>query len=386
MAENYVNYSQGGGSCPNGWHIPSQADWVSLINFVGGTRSLIAIDFGGTDDYGFAAMLYGFIGTTGKPLNSGEYADFWTNDKTGIRIGVGNYSIGNYTASHYQLSVRCLQNPPLPTYTITYNANNGSGASAAQTKTHDIALTLSSITPTRTGYTFAGWNTVAGGGGTSYAAGASYTTNSDVTLYAQWSSLVVSNCNDIAFKAVEIGTQTWMAENLNCNISDSKCYDNNEANCDIYGRLYNWAAAMALPSHCNSNLCASQVDAKHRGICPSGWHIPSDADWDKLLRYADGTSGTDSPYSSSTAGVELKATKGWESLYYSTDAIGFSALPGGSSRWNNYFSIGKEGYWWSATDGNDANASRRRMSYNESGVYRSVEDKDYLSSVRCVQD
>jgi len=74
------------------------------------------------------------------------------------------------------------------TYTVTYSANSGTGAPAAQTKTHDVALTLSSTRPTRTGYNFVSWNTAAGGTGTTYAPGASYTANADVTLYAQWSS------------------------------------------------------------------------------------------------------------------------------------------------------------------------------------------------------
>ena len=72
------------------------------------------------------------------------------------------------------------------TYTITYNANGGSGAPAAETKTYNVALTLSSTVPTRTGYTFTGWNTAANGSGTAYASGASYTENAAATLYAQW--------------------------------------------------------------------------------------------------------------------------------------------------------------------------------------------------------
>ena len=74
------------------------------------------------------------------------------------------------------------------TYTVSYNANGGTGAPGSQTKTHDVTLTLSSTTPTRTGYTFSGWNTASGGGGASYSAGGSYTANSAATLYAQWTA------------------------------------------------------------------------------------------------------------------------------------------------------------------------------------------------------
>lgn len=74
----------------------------------------------------------------------------------------------------------------LPTYKITYNANGGSGAPAQQTKTHGIALSLSSTKPTRSNYTFVSWNTNSSGTGTNYASGASYTANAAVTLYARW--------------------------------------------------------------------------------------------------------------------------------------------------------------------------------------------------------
>lgn len=72
------------------------------------------------------------------------------------------------------------------TYTITYNANEGTGAPANQTKTYGTDLTLSATVPTRAGYTFTGWNTAANGSGTSYAAGGTYSANEAATLYAQW--------------------------------------------------------------------------------------------------------------------------------------------------------------------------------------------------------
>ena len=106
----------------------------------------------------------------------------------------------------------------------------------------------------------------------------------------------VTDDNGKTYRTVEIGTQTWMAENLAFDRDGSKvCYDN--SNLSKYGRLYNWATAMALPSNCNTNTCT--VQPKHRGICPSGWHIPSDDDWSVLVNYAGG---------SNTAGRKLKAT------------------------------------------------------------------------------
>jgi len=78
--------------------------------------------------------------------------------------------------------------PALPTYTVKYNANGGSGAPSSQTKTYGKTLTLTSSKPTRTGYTFSKWNTKSDGSGTNYSAGGSYTANAAVTLYAKWTA------------------------------------------------------------------------------------------------------------------------------------------------------------------------------------------------------
>ena len=75
-----------------------------------------------------------------------------------------------------------------PTYTVSYNANGGSGAPSNQTKQHDITLTLSSTKPTRDGYEFAGWGTSATDTGVKYSAGGQYTGNSNITLYAIWTN------------------------------------------------------------------------------------------------------------------------------------------------------------------------------------------------------
>lgn len=82
-----------------------------------------------------------------------------------------------------------------PTYTVSYNANGGSGAPSSQTKTHDIALTLSSTKPTRDGYEFAGWGTSATDTSVKYAAGGQYTGNASITLYAIWTNVAKLTIN-----------------------------------------------------------------------------------------------------------------------------------------------------------------------------------------------
>jgi uncharacterized protein (TIGR02145 family) len=208
------------------------------------------------------------------------------------------------------------------------------------------------------------------------------------------------------YQTVVIGTQTWMARNLNYNAEGSKCYGNDPANCGIYGRLYNWATAMALPSNCNSSSCSFQIGAKHKGICPSGWHIPSNADWNALLKFVDeekdGNGENDSCrtgicYGSYTAGKYRKATSGWKSSGENgeksgngDDAYDFAALPGGyGSSLGGFLNVGYNGNWWkSATEYFADIAWYRYMSYYYEDVYfNAYSDGKYdLFSVRCLQD
>jgi uncharacterized protein (TIGR02145 family) len=216
----------------------------------------------------------------------------------------------------------------------------------------------------------------------------------------------VDKGNDIGnYRTVQIGNQKWMAENLNYNVSSSKCYGEGgqvqvgydeetdtktfttlsnaevQANCDKYGRLYDWATAMDWPSNCNETSCTSQT--KHRGICPSGWHIPSNADWETLIDYIETQkSCTD------CAGRYLKATKGWSDNGNGTDAFDFAALPGGlgDSDGDYFLSVGNYGIWWSTTEGSASYAYFRGVGYSYEGVKYDDDFKDRLFSVRCLQD
>jgi uncharacterized protein (TIGR02145 family) len=184
-------------------------------------------------------------------------------------------------------------------------------------------------------------------------------------------------CGGQTYRTVKIGTQTWMAENLNYNATGSKCYDKDPANCAKYGRLYDWATAMGIDKKYNTQTWGGS-DVKHRGICPSGWHIPNDGDWDVLMTAVGG---------SSTAGTYLKATSGWNNNGNGTDAYSFSALPGGDGSSDGSFgSVGYHGYWWSSCEYGSYGAYVRDVHYDYEYAGWNGSSKGSLFSVRCVED
>jgi len=163
------------------------------------------------------------------------------------------------------------------------------------------------------------------------------------------------------YRTVQIGDQTWMAENLNYQTGKSVCYANKESNCQKYGRLYDWKTALKA--------------------CPAGWHLPSDKEWTALTDFVGGEE---------TAGTKLKSKTGWSTdkgYEAATDDYGFSALPGGRGYSSGGFgSAGNYGYWWSATEDDASYAWYRGMYYDDDYVGRYLNLKSYLFSLRCSQD
>jgi len=153
------------------------------------------------------------------------------------------------------------------------------------------------------------------------------------------------------YETVVIGTQTWFQRNLNYAIEGSKCYNDNPANCAIYGRLYEWVDAMDFPdpNRCYTTGECPIMQQNHQGICPSGWHIPSLAEWDTLKSYIQNDKGC----SGICYAEHLKATNGWNGGN-GQDTYGFAALPGGlygSAPYNSYGynDVGYQGYWVTAS-------------------------------------
>ncbi len=170
-----------------------------------------------------------------------------------------------------------------------------------------------------------------------------------------------------AYQTVIIGNQEWMAENLVYAPSSGNfwAYANNNSNIETYGYLYDWETAM---------------DA-----CPAGWHLPGDDEWTELIDYLG---------CEKNAGGKLKATGTIEDgtgLWHApnggaTNVTGFTAFPGGTRGSGTFYTMGLDGFWWSATEYGDYNAWYRRMSYYPSDVYRLLGFKNEGLSVRCLRD
>ena len=118
-----------------------------------------------------------------KPTRTGHTFVQWNTSQDGK--GTAYQPGGTYTGNA-ALTLYAIWTPD--TYAVTFNANGGTGAPSAQTKTYGVSLTLSSTKPTKTGYTFKNWNTASDGSGTSYSSGATYTGNAPLTLYAIWTA------------------------------------------------------------------------------------------------------------------------------------------------------------------------------------------------------
>jgi uncharacterized protein (TIGR02145 family) len=208
----------------------------------------------------------------------------------------------------------------------------------------------------------------------------------------------VTDIDGTVYTSIVINGQEWMQQNLavtkyrngdpiptglsnttwqNTTSGAYAIYDNVAANNTTYGKLYNWYAA-----------------TDSRGLCPTGWHVPSDAEWTTLINYLDPNAAGGDVFPN-IAGGKMKSTgtiENGDGLWYSpneqaTNESGFTGLPGGYRSFDGpYFTIGFYNVWWSSSEVGSVTAWYRSLYYDYSGVYRSGHTKRYGFSVRCVRD
>lgn len=195
------------------------------------------------------------------------------------------------------------------------------------------------------------------------------------------SATTVTDKDGNVYHTVTIGTQVWMVENLKTtkyNDGSSiplaiynnfgglitpgyEWYKDDAANKNIYGALYNWSINLGL-------------------LAPTGWHIPSDAEWNILITYLGG-------YSVAGDKLREKGTAHWDSPNEgATNASGFTALPGGCRQGMNFDMIGGNGFWWSSTKFGSDYVWYMQMAHGFSGVNRDKTWEESAMSVRCLRN
>jgi len=360
------------GVCPSGWHLPSKAEFESLIATVGEDstagkvlKSASGWSSGGNglDDFGFAALPAGDRGHDGGYSGAYFLAFFWSSTEINDNNVFNMYLTFNGDSVHQSVDIKDMGN------SVRCVKDDGT-----------VPESSSGVTPQ------------------SSSGETSVSSSSSVTLVAPCKTETEDNCeygtltderDGQTYKTVKIGDQVWMAENLNIAAPNSYCYHDSAEYCSKYGRLYNWAGAMDAEGKWSTNSVNCRYTGECsptypvRGACPEGWHLPDSTEWGKLLTAVGGLD---------VAAKMLKSTSGWqdceEENCNGTDAYGFSALPAGymdryGSAFTYYEGVSTGFYTSTQVDKNDA---YRVYLYRNNVVNFTSDIKADGFSVRCVKD
>ena len=451
------------GICPIGWHVPSDAEWTQLTDYVSSqnqyrcsshstyiakaladstgwtsstTPCAVANNPSNNNLTGFSALPAGWH-TYSSGTAFGRRACFWSttdDDDSGCSLHYDSPAI-SYGGS----SVRCLRD----------DVANGSEVEGSQL----LMVTTSSVTNITTISAISGGNvtyngnasvimrgmcwstlpsptvsdahTTEGGGtgvftsnitgleeGSTYYLRA-YAINSTDTAYGaevRFTTLVSDIANDgqpcpgnatvtdidgNVYNTVRIGNQCWMKENLRTtHYSDGTSanfnYPNNDSSkVSTYGCLYSWNVAM------HGAASSPNVPSGVQGICPVGWHVPSNGEWYQLTYYVSSQEEYLCNPNTSYIGKALASTTGWAISNTNcqvgkkpadNNATGFSALPAGYYYYGEPKNFGSQAYFWSSTESNAGAAYERQILYNGTGMGKVSYNKNYGYSVRCLRN
>ncbi|MDD5508645.1 MAG: FISUMP domain-containing protein [Bacteroidales bacterium] len=442
-AMQYLTTEGAQGICPVGWHIATDGQWTALSDYLGGSsvaggkiKSTGTIEEGtglwylpntdATNESGFTGLPEGFrYYYDGNFSNLGYYGYFWSSSQSsagsawyrGLRYNDANVDRYDDT-KEYGFSVRCLKGCwPEPT-----QANAGPD----QVNVPGTSTTLAANAPA---YGTGVWHIISGTGGviadttsptsgftgvadSSYLLTWTITTqcgSTEDTVVISFASVIGQPCPGIptveyegqVYNTVQIGEQCWFKENLNVgtkinsnqngyqqtnnSVIEKYCYDNDETNCLVYGGLYEWPEAMQYVTTEGA-----------QGICPAGWHIPTDNEWKILEGTVDSQYGVGDPewdgiyWRGYDAGGNLKetGTTHWASPNTgATNSSGFSGLPGGYRYDINgsFYYLGIYGNFWSSSQSDMINAWYRHLHCTYVHVYREYYYKDDGFSLRCLK-
>jgi len=283
-------------------------------------------------------------------------------------------------------------NPSTQTFLVTFNPNGGEGTMEPQKFIEKKPQELTANTFSHIDSVFTGWNKQADGSGAYYINQQRIVVTSSMDLYAQWANPdgngqpcqgipTVKDINGNTYNTVQIGTQCWMRENLKTTqyktdqdilvISDKNqwidnylgamCYYNNDkSNAALYGALYNGYAV------------------RTGNLCPQGWHIPSDTEWNILAQYLGGAN---------MAGFKMKALYHWVENN-ANNKSSFTAYPAGVRTGfdeGSFYGMGELAAFWSSTHNAYENSARKLIWY-KTALEDSYYSRSIGLSVRCVKD
>lgn len=195
------------------------------------------------------------------------------------------------------------------------------------------------------------------------------------------STSIYDKRDDNRYRTVVIGNDTWMAENLRFAAPGSFCYEDKDIRCKSYGRLYPWHVAMRLPAEYVDSSMSGGIMEEHQGLCPDGWHIPTNEEWINLGQYAINLR-------KGGIGAALKSKDGWaRGGAQISAASGFNALPSGSRFADGEFGeLGTSAYFWAAHGGEGTGAVYWNIIHARDD-FTTAEDFDNFSfSLRCVKN
>lgn len=351
-----------------------------------------------------------YLTVTIAPVNATNKKITWTSSNNAVATVEGNGNVTAHKAGNVTITVTTEDGNKTATCNVTVNAVivvatdvslDKTSISLVQGNSRTLTATITPVNATNKKVEWQSSNNAiatvdSNGKVTAVNAGTATitVTTEDGNMTATCSvkvfdatSAFTDSRDDNVYSFVTIGEQVWMSENLKYlpsvvgrttdsnndpyhYVSGYNGTDASEAkatsNYETYGVLYNWPAAT--------------------NACPSGWHLPSDAEWTQLTTYLGGEGG---------AGARLKATgtvqEGtglWNSPNTgASNQVGFTALPGGNrNAGDTFFDLGNAAYWWTATESSSTNAWRRAVYRDQWHVNRNGIAKEIGLSIRCVRD
>jgi len=492
------------GICPAGWHLPSDAEWTAMTNYVS-SQSAYTCDSNSNYNYiakalastegwntstnncvvgndpstnnatGFSAVPAN--GCYGSSFNyAGRYAHFWSSTQYsasayGRSLEYNRaYVDRDVDGKHTGRSVRCLRDsdgggessatlPTVTTSTVSSFTASTATCGGNVTATGGASVTARGICwSTSHNPTVSNSHTTDGSGtgsfissitglsaGTTYYVRA-YATNNVGTAYGEEVAFTtlsaggtvvidskscpgtptVTDHEGNVYATVQIGDQCWMRDNLRTTTSPStgtylipaadadytftgkqaRWYNNDSATYAPmnYGLLYNWNAAVdtfnmacgeTSVNTSSNNAVSVTFIGPRRGICPAGWHLPSDAEWTTLTDYVSSQSEFQCGGNSNNIAKALASTEGWGTHTNNctvgndpstNNATGFSAVPAGISEGLSFYYAGSTAFFWSSAQYNSYDTYCRDLYYDDELADRYYSSKNNGFSVRCLRD